>query len=180
MSVNTNFNGYSIRQEPTRRPSAASFGSDSNQSNPGPQDRSSIARLASPLSRDLNLDLELNAIQSALSDAGSGSNPYAGSSSSPSIQTPRDAAATPLRPMMTGTSSGDSMSIGGPAPKLDKGVEKARKALEKAEKKAKEKAEKEAAEAVLAEERRKKKLAMSPSAQEYFERGRYMSVMGFR
>lgn len=96
----------------------------------------------------------------------------------------------PLQRNLTGTSSGDSMgSVAGlpytspmspiPTSKIDKQVEKARKNLEKLEKKARERAEKDEKKAQENAERMRKKIA-AQSAQEMFDRGRYMGVLGFR
>ncbi|KAG8989910.1 hypothetical protein FRB90_002013, partial [Tulasnella sp. 427] len=179
----------------TRRPSAASsdggFGVQStysqsvaSSSSPRP---SQVDRLASPHPNphDVHPDSELDVPGPRTGHRQTGS--ISGGSGGARSAATSD---VPLQRNLTGTSSGDSMSsVAGlpyaspmspvPASKIDKQVEKARKNLEKLEKKARERAEKEEKLAQEKAEKMKKKIT-AQSAQEMFDRGRYMGVMGFR
>ncbi|KAG9043030.1 hypothetical protein FS837_010122 [Tulasnella sp. UAMH 9824] len=179
----------------TRRPSAAS--SDSgyvggpstythipSTASPRP---SQADRLASPHPnpRDVHPDSELDVPGPRTGHRQTGSI-SGGSGGARSVAT----SDVPLQRNLTGTSSGDSMgSVVGlpytspmspiPSSKIDKQVEKARKNLEKLERKAREQAAKDEKKAQENAEKMRKKIT-AQSAQEMFDRGRYMGVLGFR
>lgn len=179
----------------TRRPSAAS--SDSGYVGPSTYTHSTtsaasprpsqVDRLASPHPnpRDVHPDSELDVPGPRTGHRQTGSI-SGGSGGARSVAT----SDVPLQRNLTGTSSGDSMgSVSGlpytspmspiPGSKIDKQVEKARKNLEKLEKKAREQAAKDEKKAQENAEKMRKKIT-AQSAQEMFDRGRYMGVLGFR